>query len=427
MDDQTTCCDEFRAVSQASRRTFLAGMMAAGAAGFVSTAFGSAFRQVAFADALADQILVVLSLRGGIDGLGLVVPHGDQAYYDLRPHIAVPRERLLAADAMFGLHPNLSVLSWLWQAGEMAAVHAVGMTQPNRSHFASMELVEEAAPGSDIRSGWVNRLVGLDQLATPLEAVQPNSSVTPTLLAGPASTMATSDLKSLQVVGINGAPADFGDRRKAALTTTWSASDPLASSVRDALRVSDTASGLAATYMPANGAVYPTAYPASDLGRALKSSAQLIKSNIGTRIVAVDYGSWDMHSDYGNLTRGRMQAMVTGLAGCLDAFMRDLGDLRSRVTVVTTSEFGRRVEENGNIGLDHGWGNVMLVLGGGVRGGKYYGTWPGLGAGNLDDGDLRVTTDYRQVFAEIVAHKFPERTVSSVFPGLVQKPLGLLM
>jgi uncharacterized protein (DUF1501 family) len=106
--------------------------------------------------------------------------------------------------------------------------------------------------------------------------------------------------------------------------------------------------------------------------------------------------------------------------------MRDLGDLRSRVTLVTISEFGRRVAQNGNKGLDHGWGNMMLVMGGGVRGGQYYGQWPGLASGNLVDGDLQVTTDYRQVLGEVVHRRFPDKDVTQVFPGVSYAPLGVL-
>jgi len=140
--------------------------------------------------------------------------------------------------------------------------------------------------------------------------------------------------------------------------------------------------------------------------------------------VSIDFGSWDMHSDYGTTAYGDMQNMVQGFAGVLDAFMRDLGDLRQRVTLVTVSEFDRRVKENGNRGLDHGWGNMMLVMGAGVKGGRYYGSRPGLGTGS--DDDLQVTTDYRNVFGEIVARRFPDRSLAEVFPGLSYSPVGLM-
>ena len=156
----------------------------------------------------------------------------------------------------------------------------------------------------------------------------------------------------------------------------------------------------------------------------LEDTAHLIKADVGTDVVSIDFGSWDMHSGYGTTAGGDMRNMVQGLAGVLDAFMRDLGDLSQRVTLVTISEFGRRIKENGNRGLDHGWGNMMLVMGAGVKGGRYYGTWPGLGTGA--DDDLEVTTDYRNVFGEIVSRRFPERSLGEVFPGLSYSPVGFM-
>jgi uncharacterized protein (DUF1501 family) len=171
---------------------------------------------------------------------------------------------------------------------------------------------------------------------------------------------------------------------------------------------------------------YPRDFPATGLSDALKDTAHLIKADIGTEVVTIDYGSWDMHTDYGTEAWGNMQRMVDGLAKVVSAFMQDVGPLRSRVTVVTISEFGRRVVENGSRGFDHGWGNMMLLMGGGVAGGKYYGQWPNLDANSLRDGDLKVTTDYRNVLGEVVSARFPDRSASSVFPGLVYAPLGVM-
>jgi len=180
------------------------------------------------------------------------------------------------------------------------------------------------------------------------------------------------------------------------------------------------------TVVPQNGAVYPRAFPAVDLSDALKDTAHLIRANVGTEVISIDYGSWDMHSNYGRPGSGEMHSMIAGFAAELNAFMTDLGTLRSNVTVVTISEFGRRVEENGNQGLDHGWGNMMLVAGAGVKGGQYYGNWPGLASGNLLDGDLKVTTDYRNVLGEIVTSRFPGRLATDVSPNLTYRPLGIM-
>jgi uncharacterized protein (DUF1501 family) len=158
----------------------------------------------------------------------------------------------------------------------------------------------------------------------------------------------------------------------------------------------------------------------------LKSAAKLIRADLGTDVIAIDAGAWDFHSNYGALTWGEMQSSVDGFAQALAAFLEDLGALRSRVTVVTISEFGRRLAENGSKGFDHGWGNMMLVAGGGVNGGKYYGQWPTLNAAALAEGDLKVTTDYRNVLGEVITRRFPEQSLAQTFPGLSYAPLGIM-
>lgn len=414
-------CESFERALRLHRRTFLQAAAVGGA--LTTTVFGGAVRQASFAAAPGGNTLVVLSLRGGVDGLGMVVPHGDAGYYQARPRLAVPRDRVIARDDLFGLHPSMAPLLPFWRSGELAAVQAVGMRVPNRSHFKAMEEIEDADPGSAARSGWVNRMVGLGGSATATEAVHVNSSMTPTMLSGPEPTLATNGLDKLRVTGIErGAAARYRH-----LDTMWSASPgALGDAARSAIQISKRyAAPLARRYTPGNGAKYPTSWPAIDLSDALRDTAQLIKTDVGTEVVSIDFGSWDMHSDYGNLGSGDMQRMLGATASALAAFLTDLGDLRSRVTVLTISEFGRRVQENGNLGLDHGWGNAMLVVGGGVKGGQYYGNWPWLGAGKLVDGDLRVTTDYRDVLGEVVTKRF-DRSIASVFPGLKHKPLGLM-
>ena len=419
----SACCEELDRATRLSRRRLLQGLAGASAAGVATSVFGDAFRQAAFAQAPGGNVLVVLSLRGGIDGLGLVVPHGDPGYYAARPTIAVPRESLVAQDGFFGLHPAMKPLEWLYAAGELAAVHAVGLPVPNRSHFSAMEEVEDADPGSATRQGWVNRMVGLGGTADPTEAVHLSSSILPTMLAGPSPTLAADRLDQVSLVGAEN-PDAWSRKRRKSLDLMWSGRGALAPAYRSATATVDKVAAVARQdYQPA--VAYPTAWPATDLSEALRDTAQLIKSEVGTEVVSIDYGSWDLHSDYGTLEWGEMQGLIGAFAAALDAFMRDLGPLRGRVTVVTISEFGRRIQENGNRGLDHGWGNMMLLAGGGVRGGRYYGTWPGLGSGREVDADLRVTTDYRSVLGEVVARRFPDRSVASVFPGLPYAPLGI--
>jgi uncharacterized protein (DUF1501 family) len=425
------CCRDYETAARLTRRRFLQGMAATSAATVGTTMFGDAFRQTAFGatPGSGGNVMVVISLRGGIDGLGMVVPHGDAAYYTARPTIAVPRNALVAADSMFGLHPELKPLEWLFTGGELAAVHAVGLAVPNRSHFSAMEEVEDADPGSTTRRGWVNRMIGLDSRPEPSEAIHLTDSIVPTMLAGPAPALAASRIKDISLVGADDDDAEWSRRRRTQLATMWAGGEgvPIFDAYRSARRTVDLLAPVAATsYQPANGVTYPRSWPATDLSDALKDTAHLIKADVGTDVVSIDFGSWDMHSDYGTTEWGDMQTMVGGFAAVLDAFMRDLGPVRQRVTVVTISEFGRRIKENGNRGLDHGWGNMMLVAGGGVKGGSYYGSWPGLGDGRQVDADLQVTTDYRNVFAEIISRRFPDRSVPQVFPGLSYTPVGLM-
>ena len=414
------CCSDYLRAASLSRRAFLGGVAATSAVTVSTSLFGQAVRQASFGATTGGNVLVVLSLRGGIDGMGMVVPHGDPVYYSARPKIAIPKTSLLAADAMFGLHPQMAPLKWLWDAGELAAVHAVGMAVPNRSHFVAMELIEDADPGSSLRQGWVNRMIGLDADSTAAEAVHLGDATPPTLITGPQPTLASRGLD----LTLSGTANGWGPRRNNQLNKVWSgAPGRLGSAAMSALEaVGTTAPIAAATYTPA--ATYPTTPAAVDLAAALKDTAQLIKADIGTEVVSVDYGSWDMHDGYGTVGSGSMADMTGAFAASVNAFLRDLGALRTKVTLVTISEFGRRTAENGNRGLDHGWGNMMLVMGGGVRGGRYYGRWPGLTTGG--DSDLTVTTDYRQVLGEVVHQRFADKDVTRVFPGLSYAPLGLM-
>jgi uncharacterized protein (DUF1501 family) len=426
MSDEHPSCAEYVRAAELSRRRFLQGAAGAGAGAVVTTMFGDALRQTAFADTSGGNVLVVLSLRGGVDGLGMVVPHGDPGYYLARPRIGVAPGSLVAKDAFFGLHPSMAPLAWLYDGGELAAVHAVGMERPNRSHFLAMEEIEDADPGSSVRRGWVNRMVGLNRVSKPTEAVHINGTMVPTMLAGPAPTLAAAKLERFALAGAND---KWAANRRAQLGTVWGkAGGPLGVAGRSALKVAASVGSLAKDpYRPQNGAAYPGSWPAKPLGDALQDTARLIRADVGATIISVDFGSWDMHSEYGGEGVGRMQSMVSAFAQAVSAFMVDLGPaLRSRVTVVTISEFGRRVAENGNRGLDHGWGNMMLLMGGGVRGGRYYGRWPWLRPDSLEDGDLKVTTDYRNVLGEVITRRFPDRSIAKVFPGLSYSPLGVM-
>ena len=427
-DHSHEVCEEFTRAEGVSRRRVLQGLVGAGALGVAHATFGGVFRQAVFGAETDNNVVVVLSLRGGVDGMSVVVPYGDPAYLGLRGSIAVPEGSLLQKDTLFGLHPDLAPLEQQWIDGRMAAVHATGLRVPNRSHFSAMEEVEDADPGSDIRRGWINRAIGLDTDAFPAEAVQFGTSIVPTSLTGPAPVIAAQSMKELVLAGANPQwdDATWQGRRRTQLETIWShAGGALGVSARDALSTVDELAPYArATYTPHNGAVYPIDWRARDLADALANTAQLIRANVGTEVVAIDYGSWDMHTGIGNLQWGDMQSMLKGFASALAAFLKDVSDLGNRVTVVTISEFGRRAQVNGGGGLDHGWGNMMLLFGGGVKKG-YYGSWPTLAADKLVDGDLKVTTDYRNVLGEVVEKRL-NRAPTSVFPNLSYSPRDIL-
>lgn len=421
--DMQCGCPEFTA----SRRNFLRGMAAVAGAGAITSVNGTAFSQASFAASgpttagTTPNILVMLSLRGGADGLSLVVPHGDPAYDLARRTIAVPTSALLATDELFGLHPGFAPILPMWAAGTLAAVHAVGLDAPNRSHFAAMEAVEDADPGSAERRGWLNRLVGLDTVSSSVEAIQMGSHLIPTALYGPEPVLAIKKIDDMYLPSRDEPAAH--KRRVRSLNKVWkNVEGSLGSGARAAVELSTTFEDLAGTPDPPhNGAVYPL----GDLGKALAETARLIRAEMGAEVITIDYGSWDMHAGLGTLAWGPMQNNVAELALCMAAFFLDIGAYSTNVTVVTISEFGRRVEENASKGLDHGYGNVMLLAGAGVNGGRYYGEWPGLAAGNLVDGDLAVTRDYRSVLTEVVRSRF-NADASQVFPGFTPEPIGVM-
>ncbi|MEU4622778.1 DUF1501 domain-containing protein [Actinoplanes sp. NPDC023801] len=413
------CCDE-NEKAQLTRRGLLGRAAAAGGGAALAGLAGEALStNLAFAaGTYTGDTLVVLSLHGGFDGLSAFAPIGDADYYKARPGIAVPKSKVIAGDGMFGLHPALAPLLPQWKAGRLAAVHAVGQQNPTRSHFAAMEAMENAAPGSSIRTGWLDRMLGMTGATGPLAGVSLGASMPSRLLAGPAA--------DLSMVGVD----DFelaGDGRKpmaAALRAMYADAPPLlAGPALAADRALAAAGSVKGGYTPANGAVYPD----TDLGGALRDVARLIRAKAGLVTAAVDCGDWDMHDGLGPAVKGqRMFDNLTDLATALAAFVTDLGEAGMKnVTVLTISEFGRRVKENGSRGVDHGHGNAMMLLGGGVRGGKVYGNWPGLAPAALIQGDLAVTTDYRSVIGEVLQKRCGIGALDRVFPGVKPSAFGL--
>jgi uncharacterized protein (DUF1501 family) len=421
MSNEHLGCAEYNR-SLASRRSFLKGLGLVAAGGVAATVDGSVFRQVAFAESgEADNVMVVLSLRGGVDGLSLVVPYAEKNYYDARKTIAIPQTELLATDGRFGLHPNFAPLLTRWKSGQMAAVHAVGLPMPNRSHFSAIQEIEDADAGTPERIGWLNRMIGTTEPDSLFAAVEIGHMVPHTQVYGPQPVLACDDISVIDFYG----PRNEMDARKDGLKITWKdVGGVLGPAARDAMEVAEEWGPVRdSPEDPEHGAKYPK----SGLADALAQTARLVRANVGAEVVTIDYGSWDMHTDLGTLDWGDMRLMVDDLARSLDAFFVDLGDLSSKVTVVTISEFGRRVAENGSKGLDHGYGNVMLALGAGVKGGQYYAQWPGLDPHQLNEGDLAVTRDYRSVLSEVVRTRFPNADMSKVFPDFKPEQIGLMV
>lgn len=402
-----------------TRRTAIRAAIGVAAGLAVTTSYGDAFVETAYATggAKAGRVLVVLSLRGGADGMSLVVPHGDPVYYQARPDIAIPKGDLLAGDAFFGLHPAFAPLLPLWNAGRVAAIHAAGQEVTTRSHFAAMEEVEDADPGSPQRVGWLNRMISLrgDGVGDST-ALQLGDAVLATQLVGPAPAVSAGELGGLSLAGPGD---DYAAAWETGLSRLWQ-NAPSSVSAGGARAIA-VANAYAPALAQAEGAV---AYPEGSLGEALQATAKVLKSDVGAEVVTIDQGAWDHHEWVGDLDDGNLKRVAEPLAQGLAAFFADLGSVADRVTVVTISEFGRRVRQNPARGLDHGHGNVMFVLGAGVKGG-YYGRWPGLE--NTLDSDLAVTTDYRDVLSEVVAKLYPERSLAAVFPDFHHTSLGFMM
>ncbi len=367
-------------------------------------------------------MLVVVSLRGAADGLSLVVPHADPVYYAGAPgHRRIAADQLLARDGMFGLHPSLAPLLPLWQSGRLAAVHATGLPAANRSHFSAMEEIEDASAGSSTRVGWLNRLIGLDALTSPVQGIGLGSGVVPTSLAGPSPAMAASSPRRLTIPGEEDGHAAAAPRQP---------QDPVglgqvrarATAARDTFAAVDTlAPVVAGSATPAGGATYPR----GDLGEALAHAARIIRGDVGVQVITVDQGDWDMHTGVGTLEWGRLKDNAATFASALAAFFTDIGSLRrqgdrrvpERVRPPGRGE--RQLRPRPRPRQRHVPGRRRRV-----RAVATTARWPGLDA-TAADADLTVTTDYRSVLAEVVRTRFGADS-SRVFPGFVGPSLGTM-
>jgi uncharacterized protein (DUF1501 family) len=401
-----------------TRRVFLKN----GALAVVGTAAVPAFLRRAASGAeepgMRVKRLVVVFQRGAADGLNIVVPHGEPAYYAMRPSINIPRSAVLDLDGFFGLHPSLSALQPIWNQKHLAIVHAAGSPDPTRSHFDAQDFMESGTPGlKATEDGWLNRsLHSLLSSDSAFRAVAMGPAL-PRILSGSEPAVAINNLNDFGIGGRNGKQSPIENSFEAMYAgSVDSVLHGSAQETFDAVKMLKSANP--AQYLPAPGANYPR----GRFGDGLKQLAQLIKANLGVQVAFADIGGWDHHVNEGNID-GQIANVLRDFSQSLAAFWTDLGDLADETVIVTMSEFGRTVRENGNRGTDHGHANVMFVFGGPVNGGKVYGRWPGLEQSQLYEGrDLALTTDFRTVLGEAVYRQLGNKDLSKVFPGFESQP-----
>jgi uncharacterized protein (DUF1501 family) len=405
-----------------SRRFFLKD----GAFALVTLGFAPSFlARTAFAEgrsARAKQLVAIFQ-RGAVDGLSVVVPFGEGDYYRLRPTIALARpgsgsNASIDLDGFFGLNPRMAPLKRLWDGNQLAIVHACGSPDATRSHFDAQDYMETATPGvKSTGDGWLNRYLQARHVesATPFRAVSLTGQV-PRVLQGASPALAFSQV------------GQFGIRAGMSTEAVNSSFEALYASAADRIlkgtgrEAFDAMKMLKTTdpskYQPENGAEYPR----SPFGQALRQIAQLIKADVGVEVAFADVGGWDTHVNQGS-SQGQLAGRLDDFSRGIAALTTDLGDRMADTVVLTMSEFGRAVAENGNRGTDHGHGNAMFVIGGDVRGGRVYGKWPGLSQDKRFDGrDLAVTTDFRDVFGEIVVRHLGVTDARPIFPGYAISP-----
>jgi uncharacterized protein (DUF1501 family) len=380
------------------------------------------FLRMAFGgrDARPDRdTLVVLFLRGGADGLNLVPPAGEDAYYTARPTLAIARpddrrvqDRALDLNGFFGLHPSLAPLLPLYRDRQLAVVHAVGSEDQTRSHFEAQDLMERACPvDHDLGSGWIARLLRTLPGTRPAVSAVAIADVLPESLRGSPGASA---VRSLDAFSLH---LQEGERRGFVSALRAMYGGDAGDLGRAGLQVLETLETVDRLRRDAGADEGD-----GTLASALRQIGRLVRAEVGLEVACVDVGGWDTHFVQAGLFGDLAGGLASGLAG----FWRELGDLQGRVTVVAMTEFGRRLHENVSLGTDHGRAGVMFLLGGGIAGGRVVADWPGLAAEKLDGpGDLRVTIDYRDVLAEIVAKRLGHGRLAEVFPGFSPRFRGV--
>jgi uncharacterized protein (DUF1501 family) len=409
----------------------------------VTMGFAPSFlARTAAATASRQKLLIAIFQRGAVDGLNMVVPFGEADYYRARPSIAIARpgsaEGAIDLNRFFGLHPRMSPLKPLWDRGELAIVHACGSHDTTRSHFDAQDYMESATPGvKSTRDGWLNRYLSVSDEAqvsafakasarpalsgdgsNPLRAVALTRQM-PRALQGKAPAVAMGSTAEFDVRGDLVTRASFESAYEAAADSVLNGT---ATEAFDAMKT--LSNKTAGAYRPSNGAEYPR----SPFGQALQEIARLAKADVGLEVAFAESGQWDHHVNEGSAT-GQIALRLDDFSRGIAALAQDLGNRMADTVILTMSEFGRAVAENGARGTDHGHGNAMLAIGGNVKGGQVYGKWPGLAPEQRYEGrDLAVTTDFRDVFSEVVVRHLAAdlSTASKVFPGYAVRPSAFL-
>ena len=403
-------CEASPATTPANRRNLIGGALAAA---IVAWAGRSALAQLTVGKAHRKPLITIF-LRGAMDGLTALAPIGDDDYFKNRPTIKVTNT--LKLDGFYGLHPALGALHPLYLEGKLAPLHAVGSLDQSRSHFEAMAVMERGAASdpATIPSGWVARYLSAlpEDNPSPLRGVAFNT-ILPDILRGATSAMAINELNDLK---LQASPA----LRKALEGLYAHGSDAAAIAGREALEVLTVLEKLdPKRYLPGGGAKYPE----TSLGNGLRQTAMLLKARVGVETACLDRPGWDTH--VGQNTPYLAQ-QLQDLGDSLGAFTKDLGQQLDEVSIVVMTEFGRRVAENSGLGTDHGRASAWFVAGGGVKGGKVYARWPGMKEEQLEGpGDLKVTTDYRDVLTEVAAQQLSREKAAALFPGAPGKLPGL--
>jgi uncharacterized protein (DUF1501 family) len=381
--------------------------------------------QFANAQSFTDKVskkktLIVIFQRGAVDGLNMVVPFGDSDYYNLRPNISIPKPNanngVLDLDGFFGLHPSLKSFEGLWKSKQLAIVHSAGSPDNTRSHFDAQDYMESGTPGDKgTRDGWLNRVLQSSTAKddSPFRGVAMTQQV-PRSLIGKYPSIAMTNLADFSIkAGVysknvqGGFEGIYEENKKDALGEAGKETFEAVNFLKEMNP---------AKFKPENGAIYPN----TSFGNSLKQIGQMIKAGVGLEIAFSEMGGWDTHSNEvnpQNRSTGQLANLLREFGQSISALSTDLGKKMDDVVILTMSEFGRTAKENGTRGTDHGHGNAMFVIGNNVKGGKVYGDWKGLSNSNLNEGrDLAVTTDFRDVFAEVASKHLGTTKLDKVFP-----------